>query len=43
MVVWLKEQPDGVVAVLPVQADYGSLRVRPYYFLGDMPVQFTGE
>ncbi|XP_034240730.1 CD320 antigen-like [Thrips palmi] len=39
--VWRRGRPDDVVQV-PVEADYGTLRVRPYVWVDDMPVQFNG-
>ncbi|XP_034252299.1 low-density lipoprotein receptor-related protein 2-like [Thrips palmi] len=40
LAVWRQGRPDDVVEV-PVGADYGTLRVRPFYWVADMPVQFT--
>ncbi|XP_034252317.1 uncharacterized protein LOC117651887 [Thrips palmi] len=41
LAVWRQGRPDDVVEV-PVEADYGTLRVRPSYWVADMSVQFTG-
>ncbi|XP_034252133.1 low-density lipoprotein receptor-related protein 1-like isoform X2 [Thrips palmi] len=42
LAVWRQGRPDDVVEV-PVGADYGTLRVRPYYWGTDMPVRYTGD
>ncbi|XP_034252339.1 low-density lipoprotein receptor-related protein 1-like [Thrips palmi] len=41
LAVWRQGRPDDVAEV-PVEADYGTLRVRPFNWATDMPVQFTG-
>ncbi|XP_034249691.1 uncharacterized protein LOC117650393 isoform X2 [Thrips palmi] len=41
LAVWPQGRPEDAAEV-PVEADYGTLRVRPYVWSADMPVQFTG-
>ncbi|XP_034236559.1 uncharacterized protein LOC117642433 [Thrips palmi] len=40
LAVWRRERPDRP-AVVPVEADYDTLRVRPWFWSTDMPVQFS--
>ena len=42
LAVWRQGRPDDVAAVA-VQDDYSTLRVRPWRWAIDMPVQLTGE
>lgn len=41
LAVWLQGKPDDVMVVPYVPQDYNTLRIRPNYFVSDMPVQFS--